>query len=482
MRNRPAAEIATVDFFIAEKEGKIKMLKKGKRNNTVLVASLIFGMFFGAGNLIFPVQLGQMAGSHWLTAALGFLLTGTLVPFLAILAIAVTHSRGVYDIAKPAAPWFGTLFLVMLHLTIGPFFGTPRTAATAFSMGVSPFLPAKYQTIGMLVFSAIFFALAYYLSIKESNVVAWIAKYLNPLFLVLIVSIVILSFVLPMGSLKQAVQPAYQNNAFFQGFLDGYNTMDGIALLALAVTVVYAVEGLGYSKERVPKMIAKSGLLSILAEVLLYLSLIFLGTSSLGLLKMAPNGATAFSQIVGHYAGNFGTLFTGLVVTLAVFTTAMGLFASFSQDMHRTFPKVSYLNWLRIIAFGSFLTANVGLTNIIAWATPVLMLMYPLALALIFLSLFSNFFHRSKIVYRSVLLFVAPAALLDSFANLPVTNLPVISNLVSYYHQFIPLASLGLGWLLPSIVGACVGLLVYSLKNNRQESALVDDSVQRVND
>ncbi|WP_186786800.1 branched-chain amino acid transport system II carrier protein, partial [Oenococcus oeni] len=78
----------------------------------------------------------------------------------------------------------------------------------------------------------------------------------------------------------------------------------------------------------------------------------------------------------------------------------------------------------RIIAFGSFLTANVGLTNIIAWATPVLMLMYPLALALIFLSLFSNFFHRSKIVYRFVLLFVAPAALLDSFANLPVTNLP----------------------------------------------------------
>ncbi|OIK74991.1 hypothetical protein ATW71_02120 [Oenococcus oeni] len=110
------------------------------------------------------------------------------------------------------------------------------------------------------------------------------------------------------------------------------------------------------------------------------------------------------------------------------------------------------------------------------------MLMYPLALALIFLSLFSNFFHRSKIVYRFVLLFVAPAALLDSFANLPVTNLPVISNLVSCYHQFIPLASLGLGWLLPSIVGACVGLLLYSLKNNRQESALVDDSVQRVND
>ncbi len=125
---------------------------------TILVASLIFGMFFGAGNLIFPVQLGQLAGANWLPATLGFLVTGTLVPFLAMLAVSVTRSRGVYDIAKPVAPWFGTLFLVMLHLTIGPFFGTPRTAATAFSMGVAPFLPGSLQTGGMFIFLLCFLA------------------------------------------------------------------------------------------------------------------------------------------------------------------------------------------------------------------------------------------------------------------------------------------------------------------------------------
>ncbi|EHN58970.1 branched-chain amino acid transport system II carrier protein [Oenococcus kitaharae] len=448
------------------------MTKKEKRRNTVLLASLIFGMFFGAGNLIFPVQLGQNAGSNWVTATLGFLITGTLVPFLAMLAVSVTNSKGVYDVAKPVAPWFAAVFLVLLHLTIGPFFGTPRTAATAFSMGAAPFLPKNFQGLGMLIFSALFFSLAYFLTIKQKNLVKWIGKYLNPLFLALLVIVLLLALVLPMGSLHQAVQPSYSGNPFFQGFLDGYNTMDGLALLAFAVTVVYAVRGLGYQKEQVPKMLAKSGFFSILAEAVLYAGLVFLGTSSLGLFKVAANGGTAFAQIVQHFLGNVGIVFTGVLVTLAVFTTAMGLCASFAQDMHRTFPKLSYATWLKITTVGSLVTANAGLTNIVAWAIPVLMLMYPLALVLIGLSLCAKFFKRSKYVCRSVVFMTLPAALLDSAASLPTGKLPVLSDLVTAYHQSVPLASLGLGWLLPALVGAVVGTCLYLLFDKGQRAAV----------
>lgn len=431
---------------------------------TILVASLIFGMFFGAGNLIFPVQLGQLAGANWLPATLGFLVTGTLVPFLAMLAVSVTRSRGVYDIAKPVAPWFGTLFLVMLHLTIGPFFGTPRTAATAFSMGVAPFLPGSLQTGGMFIFSALFFGLAYVLSVKQSNLVSWIGKYLNPLFLILLVGILCIALLVPMGSLQQTVNTAYQQNAVFQGFLDGYNTMDGIALLALAVTVVYAVKGLGYHDDEVPKMVAKAGMLSIVVEAVFYTALVLLGTSSLGTFKVSANGGDAFAQIVGHYAGNFGTLFTGVVVTLAVFTTAMGLFASFAQDMHKAFPKVSYLNWLRVIAAGSFITANAGLTNIVAWAVPVLMLMYPFALSLIALSLLAKFFNRSAIVYQMVMVFVIGPACLDALANSPLSVVGWVSQIVTTYHQVVPLAAQGMGWVVPGIVGLLLGYAVYRVQ------------------
>lgn len=453
--------------------------KKLTWQQLVLVASLIFGMFFGAGNLIFPVQLGQLSGGNWLLATLGFLVTGTVVPFLAMLAVSVTRSRSVYDVARPVGHWFGLAFLVAIHLTIGPFFGTPRTAATAFSMGVAPFIAPKYQGLGMLVFSGLFFGLAYYLTVKQSGLMKWVGKYLNPLFMVLLLLVLLMALFMPMGNTHQVVSTTYQAHAGFQGILDGYNTMDGIALLALAVSVVYAVKALGFRDVQVSKVLAKAGLLSILAEALLYTALVLLGVTSLGQFKAAANGGDAFAQIVAHYAGNFGTALTGVVVTLAVFTTAMGLFVSFAQDMHLAFPKVSYLWFLRVIAFGSFVTANAGLTNIVAWSVPVLMLLYPLSLVLILLSLTAKFFNYSKVVYRSVVGFVTLPALLDALASSPFMAGHFAQQVVSQYHQLVLFSALGFGWIVPALVGAAVGLGLYTLAQVSQKQGVavnVDES------
>lgn len=68
---------------------------------TIVIASLIFGVLFGAGNLIFPVHLGQLAGAHWLGASSGFLISGVLLPLMALLAISITRSNGIYDLARP---------------------------------------------------------------------------------------------------------------------------------------------------------------------------------------------------------------------------------------------------------------------------------------------------------------------------------------------------------------------------------------------
>ncbi|MGV7529759.1 branched-chain amino acid transport system II carrier protein, partial [Mycobacterium kansasii] len=76
--------------------------------------------------------------------ALGFAVSGSLFPLLAILAVVVTKSDGLYDLAKPVGRHYAAFFLVMVHLTIGPFFGTPRTAATAFQMAAEPFLPQRW--------------------------------------------------------------------------------------------------------------------------------------------------------------------------------------------------------------------------------------------------------------------------------------------------------------------------------------------------
>lgn len=113
--------------------------KKLTWKQLVLVASLIFGMFFGAGNFIFPIQLGQLSGGNWLPATIDFLITGTVVPFLAMMAVSLTNSQSVYDIAKPVAPWFGTVFLVAIHLTIGPFFWDTAYSSGSFFNGYCAF-------------------------------------------------------------------------------------------------------------------------------------------------------------------------------------------------------------------------------------------------------------------------------------------------------------------------------------------------------
>lgn len=130
---------------------------------TIIIASLIFGMLFGAGNLIFPVHLGQMAGGHWLTASSGFLISGVLIPLMALLAICITRSNGIYDLAKPIGHWYALAFLILIHATLGLLFATPRTATVPYTIGIAPHLSAAHNAIGLLIYSALFFAITYYL-------------------------------------------------------------------------------------------------------------------------------------------------------------------------------------------------------------------------------------------------------------------------------------------------------------------------------
>lgn len=114
--------------------------------NALLIGSLIFGMLFGAGNLIFPVHLGQMAGAHWLSAAGGFLMSGVLLPLMALLAISITRSNGIYDLARPNGAWYALIFLILVHATLGPLFATPRTATVSYAIGIAPHLSASANT------------------------------------------------------------------------------------------------------------------------------------------------------------------------------------------------------------------------------------------------------------------------------------------------------------------------------------------------
>lgn len=442
--------------------------KKLKTRDYVVIASLLFGLFFGAGNLIFPLHLGQLAGANWFPAMLGFLVTAVALPLLGVLAIAATHAEGVYDIGRPLGRFFALAFMVLIHATIGPMFGTPRTATVSFTTGVLPMLPKAWAQVGLLVFSALFFAAAFFLSYKERKITTAVGKILNPVFLVLLFFVFFIGFSHPMGNpATQTVTAAYKNASFMNGFLQGYNTMDTLAALAFGVTVVTAVRGLGLKNDDdVAKSTAKAGVMATSWIGLIYVALILLGSMSLAHFKLSPEGGTAFNQVVTYYFGAAGHAVLATLLTLTCLTTAVGLVAAFAQDFHRHFPKVSYRVWLALTSFLSFLTANFGLEQIIAWSVPMLMFLYPFSMVLILLSVFGKAFNHDPLVYRFVVGFTAVPAVLDMFAAFPafVSQSALGLALHSFQLHFLPFASMGLGWLVPAGVGLAVGLVAHAVK------------------
>ena len=199
------------------------MIKKG-----ALTGLLLFGMFFGAGNLIFPPQLGLESGPHFWAAIAGFVLSGVGIAILT-LVVGASNPKGYMDeISQKIAPWFAIAYLVVLYLSIGPFFAIPRTATTAFSVGIEPMLPADSHTIWLFIFTTIYFVLAYIIALNPSKILDSIGRYLTPIFAILIVVLVVL------GAFRYGVtapQPAtaeYAGAAFGAGFLQGYNTLDAL--------------------------------------------------------------------------------------------------------------------------------------------------------------------------------------------------------------------------------------------------------------
>lgn len=438
----------------------------------LVVASLLFGLFFGAGNLIFPLHLGQLAGSNWPTAALGFLITGVLLPLLSVLAVSVTRSEGVYDIGKPLGAGFAVVFMVLIHATIGPLFGTPRTATVSFTVGLQPFVPENMQNVSLLVFSAVFFALAFAFSYHENNILSNVGKVLNPLFLALLFLVFFVAFMNPLGNPQTApVSQAYKSGALVNGFLEGYNTMDALAGLAFGVTVVTAVKSMGQKDaKRVSKVVAKSGILAVLAIGLIYLLLILMGAMSLGKFAVSENGGIAFNQIVDAYGGVFGQALLAFLLTVTCLTTAVGLVAAFAQDFHKHFPKVSYHAWLFLSCLASFLTANFGLDQIISWSTPMLMFLYPLSMVLIVLSVCSPLFDKDGVVYFFVILFTIVPALGDMVIAFPsVVSQSQLGLSVANLRTLLPMSDMGLSWLVPALVGLVIGLAVHFVRAKRTD-------------
>ena len=218
----------------------------------VAIGFMLFALFFGAGNLIFPAQLGQYSGENLWPAAIGFLITGVGLPLLGVLAMGFSGSNNLQELASRVHPAYGVFFTALLYLTIGPFFAAPRTGTVAYEVGIAPFFSEEFQQTGLLIFTILFFAVALVFSLFPNRLVDNIGKILAPALVVLLLVLLTVAVFNPMGPIQEP-QEAYASGAFVTGFLEGYNTMDALASLVFAIIVINVIKSLGIrDKKRDP--------------------------------------------------------------------------------------------------------------------------------------------------------------------------------------------------------------------------------------
>ncbi len=432
-------------------------MSEKKGNRTIAIGLMLFALFFGAGNLIFPASMGQNAGENVWWAVLGFVVTGVGLPLAGVLAMGYSGCKNLQELASRVHPVYGLFFTVISYLTIGPCFATPRTGSVSYEIAIRPFLGDGNTDMIMTVFLVVFFAISYWLSASPQKLVDRIGKILTPALLVVILLLIIKSFITPLGT-PEAATAAYATStmAVVQGFLDGYNTMDAIASLVFAILVIeFVMEDGAETPEAVTKEVFRAGLIAVGCLAFVYIFIAKIGADSVMAFGIQETGAPVLSKSAMILFGNVGAIILAAIVLLACLSTSIGLITSCATYFHSLVGGVGYKSWVAIFSVFSFGVAMFGLKTIIVAAIPVLMFIYPLVVVLVILTFLDKLFGGRQCVYAWTIGLTMITALVNGTQTAKIP----LGSVDTFFNTMVPFHLIGMGWLSFAIVGFVIGLI-----------------------
>ena len=427
---------------------------KLRKKEMLLISFMLFSLFFGAGNLIFPPFLGQNAGSQTIPAITGFIVTAVILPVLGVIVVA--QFDGLDRLAQNVGAKFSIVFTLLIYLSIGPGLGIPRAASVPFEMAVAPYLPAGTNlTIWMIGYSFLFFLVALWLCLNPGKLVERVGTFLTPSLLILICFLFV-SFIFKGETDVAAAQAAYTNAPFLQGFSDGYQTMDTIAALnfGLVIATTLGVFGLKDKKDVISHTV-KAGIFAGTILALVYIMLTYMGMCSSGVYPIQENGAWTLRCIVYQIFGNPGAILLAAIFTLACLTTCVGLINSISQYFSTLFKKLAYRQWVFVIVIFSFFICNLGLNAILSISIPVLNAIYPISIMLIILGLSHKFWKNNHFVYP---LTIGATGVVSVIYALDTAGLP-LGFIGDLFHK-LPLYSMGFCWVSVTVAAIILSIIL----------------------
>ena len=432
------------------------MDKSGKKKfgaDSIVVGFALFSMFFGAGNVIFPPYLGFGAGTQWVNGFLFYFIADIGLALFALFTL--LKVGGSENITGRIGSVASNILMSAIILCIGPMVAIPRTAATTFEMSVAPLISG----VSPVIFSVAFFIVVLLLSIRQSAVIDVVGKVLTPALLIGLLVLIIKGIISPLGSI---VNPHVDSSfVIVNGIKSGYQTMDVLAALAFGIIILKSAQEKGYSDARESsKMIRAAAVIAGVLLLIVYFGLTYLGATSASLFSLGISRAELVIGIVERLLGKVGLVIFAVVVALACMTTAVALVssaASFFETL--TKGRLSYATLVIIICVFSAVISNLGLDRIVAVASPILDIVYPPTLVLIALSWFGD--RLSRGVYRWAVIGALIASVLSTLSLYGV-SVPIVNTL--------PLASLGLGWIVPAAGFGIVAYVISRLRKMRKKS------------
>ena len=417
------------------------------RKTILIIGFALFASFFGAGNLILPPQLGFNSGPDWWLVALGFVLSATVIPLLALFGHARLQGT-MMDFGKKVSPLFSLIYCLCVY-AIAIALPIPRTAAVTHEMAVQPFFETS-----SLITSSLYFALAFIFIMKRNKILSILGKFLTPFIVVILLLIIGIG----LFSAPETMNASVLNSPpVIAGLLEGYQTYDALGGILIGGVVIISLnlEG-GISFDDKKAIIAKSGMVAAAGLFLIYAGMIAVGALHNTEFEASISRSELLRGLSLNTLGNIGNVFLSVLISLACFTTAVSVIVG-TADFFKGLFKESQLAYTITAIVSCILGVLVGQFDvhyIIDVALPALMFIYPLTIVLILLNVIPEAY-ATKGVFRGVILVTFIFSIPDFLGFL------MESEWISEVKSMVPLAKQNLGWVLPAIIT----FILLNLKN-----------------
>ena len=453
-------------------------LQKRSASDFVFIGLALFAMFFGAGNLIFPPDIGVRSGPDWFIGFLCFFIAYAGLAVIGMLSMVKANGR-IENVTGVIGKTPSTILATAVILCIGPGIAIPRTATVTYGLGLAPvFNIAADNKWALPVFSVVFFLIVLALTIKPTRVVDIVGKVLTPVLVVALLIMIVIGFVSPKGSISDPL-PGTQTVQY--GILNGYQTMDGMASLFFAIIVISAVYAKGYtSRKDSTSMTIKASVVAGILLFIVYGGLAYLGATTGTLWKSlvgipvksgGVDQAGLVINITNALMGKAGVVILGIVVALACLTTAIGLTSATAEYFHKLSKgKLKYSHMVIAVCVFSAFICNLGLATILKIAVPILLLVYPIVVLLLVVTLFRRFINKQwayKLAAIAALIVSAITVLGDTFDSLKES--------LAFIHK-LPLDAYGFNWLIPTLIALVIGMIIPGPKLNEMLPAEIEGS------